>query len=166
MWEKVQHIGAGSLTHMFRGIYHISLDSKGRLSVPARVRAQFEAESAGGLILTAELEGQLLLYSLPEWEKVEEKLVALPSFDPQIRRLKRLYMGNAAECELDATGRILIPPPLRQRAGLDKKVVLSGMGNKFELWAQEAWDAVNAEDADGLRADGITLSGALESLSL
>ena len=114
----------------------------------------------------AELEGQLLLYTLPEWEKVEEKLVKLPSFDPQIRRLKRLYMGNAAECELDSTGRILIPPPLRQRAGLDKKVVLSGMGNKFELWSQEAWDAINAEDAEALRADGLDLNGALESLAI
>lgn len=151
---------------MFRGIYHITLDTKGRLSVPAKVRAQFEAESADGLILTAELEGQLLLYTLPEWEKVEEKLVKLPSFDPQIRRLKRLYMGNAAECELDSTGRVLIPPPLRQRAGLDKKVVLSSMGNKFELWAQEAWDAINAQDADELRADGLDLTGALETLAL
>ena len=151
---------------MFRGIYHITLDTKGRLSVPAKVRAQFEAESADGLILTAELEGQLLLYTLPEWEKVEEKLVKLPSFDPQIRRLKRLYMGNAAECELDSTGRILIPPPLRQRAALDKKVVLRGMGNKFELWAQEAWDAINAQDADELRADGLDLTGALETLAL
>ena len=151
---------------MFRGIYHITLDTKGRLSVPAKVRAQFEAESADGLILTAELEGQLLLYTLPEWEKVEEKLVKLPSFDPQIRRLKRLYMGNAAECELDSTGRVLIPPPLRQRAGLDKKVVLSGMGNKFELWAQEVWDAINAQDADELRADGLDLTGALETLAL
>ena len=151
---------------MFRGIYHITLDTKGRLSVPAKVRAQLEAESADGLILTAELEGQLLLYTLPEWEKVEEKLVKLPSFDPQIRRLKRLYMGNAAECELDSTGRILIPPPLRQRAALDKKVVLSGMGNNFELWAQEAWDAINAQDADELRADGLDLTGALETLAL
>ena len=107
-----------------------------------------------------------MLYTLPEWEKVEEKLVKLPSFDPQIRRLKRLYMGNAAECELDSTGRILIPPPLRQRAGLDKKVVLSGMGNKFELWAQEVWDAINAQDADELRADGLDLTGALETLAL
>ena len=56
---------------MFRGIYHITLDTKGRLSVPAKVRAQFEAESEDGLILTAELEGQLLLYTLPEWQKVE-----------------------------------------------------------------------------------------------
>ena len=142
---------------MFRGIYHISLDTKGRLSVPAKVRAQFEEESDGVLILTAELENQLL---------VEEKLVKLPSFDPQIRRLKRLYMGNAAECELDSTGRILIPPPLRQRAGLDKKVVMSGMGNKFELWSQEAWDAINAEDAEALRADGLDLNGALESLAI
>ena len=147
---------------MFRGIYHISLDTKGRLSVPAKVRAQFEEESDGVLILTAELENQLLLYTLPEWQKVEEKLVKLPSFDPQIRRLKRLYMGNAAECELDSTGRILIPPPLRQRAGLDK----SGMGNKFELWSQEAWDAINAEDAEALRADGLDLNGALESLAI
>ena len=137
---------------MFRGIYHISLDTKGRLSVPAKVRAQFEEESDGVLILTAELENQ--------------KLVKLPSFDPQIRRLKRLYMGNAAECELDSTGRILIPPPLRQRAGLDKKVVMSGMGNKFELWSQEAWDAINAEDAEALRADGLDLNGALESLAI
>ena len=138
---------------MFRGIYHISLDTKGRLSVPAKVRAQFEEESDGVLILTAELENQLLLYTLPEWQKVEEKLVKLPSFDPQIRRLKRLYMGNAAECELDSTG-------------LDKKVVMSGMGNKFELWSQEAWDAINAEDAEALRADGLDLNGALESLAI
>ena len=151
---------------MFRGIYHISLDTKGRLSVPVKVRAQFEAESEGVLILTTDLENQLLLYTPPEWQQVEEKLVKLPSFDPQIRRLKRLYMGNAAECELDSTGRILIPPPLRQRAGLDKKVVMSGMGNKFELWSQEAWDAINVEDADALRADGLDLNGALETLAI
>lgn len=151
---------------MFRGIYHISLDSKGRLSVPVKVRAQFEEESGGALIVTADLENQLLLYTLPQWQEVEEKLVQLPSFDPQIRRLKRLYMGNAAECELDSTGRILIPPPLRQRAGLEKKVVLSGMGNKFELWSQEAWDAINAEDGEALRADGLDLNGALETLSI
>ncbi|MDO4642546.1 MAG: division/cell wall cluster transcriptional repressor MraZ [Cardiobacteriaceae bacterium] len=151
---------------MFRGIYHISLDAKGRLSVPAKLRAQFEDESDGVLILTADLENQLLLYTLPEWQKVEEKLVQLPSFDPQIRRLKRLYMGNAAECELDTTGRILIPPPLRQRAGLDKKVVMSGMGNKFEVWSQEAWDEINVQDANELRSDGLDLSGALERLSI
>jgi len=73
---------------MLRGIYHISLDTKGRLSVPVKVRAQFEAESEGMLILTTDLENQLLLYTLPEWQQVEEKLVKLPSFDPQIRRLR------------------------------------------------------------------------------
>jgi MraZ protein len=82
---------------------------------------------------------------LPDWEEIERKLVKLPSFNKQARRLQRLFIGHATECELDSAGRILLPPPLREFAGLEKDAVLIGQGNKFEIWSDVAWNARRAE---------------------
>jgi MraZ protein len=106
-----------------------------------------------------------LLYPLPDWEEIERKLVRLPSFNPQARRLQRLLMGHATECELDGAGRILIPPPLREFASLSKAVVLIGQGNKFEIWDEETWNTRRAEWLAQTDEEG-KLPADLESLSL
>jgi MraZ protein len=150
---------------MFRGVNNLSLDAKGRLAVPTRYRDTLARHCNGQMVLTVDRDHCLLLYPLPDWEEIERKLVKLPSFNKQARRLQRLLIGHATECELDAAGRILLPPPLREFAGLNKDVVLIGQGNKFEIWDEGAW---NARRADWLEQGGDEgpLPSELENLSL
>ena len=124
---------------MFRGVAHLALDSKGRLAIPAKHREALAAREAGHLVLTADPGHCLLLYPLSEWEPIERRLMSLSSFDEQLRRLQRLLVGHADDVMLDAAGRILVPPALRQYATLDKRVILVGQGNKFELWDEAKW---------------------------
>ena len=125
---------------VFRGITPLSLDAKGRLSLPVRYRQSLLDAAEGRLILTVDPDCCLLLYPLPAWEDVERKLLQLSSTHPRARALKRLLLGHAEECGLDASGRILLPGPLREFAHLDKRVVLVGQGNKFEIWDESAWN--------------------------
>ncbi|SUO98517.1 division/cell wall cluster transcriptional repressor MraZ [Suttonella indologenes] len=151
---------------MFRGIYELSLDTKGRLSVPAKLRAILEEESEGLVTLTADLDKNLLIYTTSEWQKASSKLERLSSVEPRARFIKRLYLGHASDCELDSTGRILIPPMLRKYANLDKKVVLTGMGNKLELWNQEAWEQINLAGIEALSAEGFDFGEEIGALSI
>jgi len=149
---------------MFRGVNALTLDSKGRLAVPSRYRDQLAEQCGGRLVVTVDPDHCLLLYPLPAWEEIERKLVKLPSFNAQARRLQRLLVGHATECELDAAGRILLPTLLREFAQMDKDVVLIGQGNKFEIWSAAAWDAGRSEWlAAGTSGD---LPAELGSLSL
>lgn len=151
---------------MFRGVNHLTLDSKGRLAIPARYRETLARHCDGQMVLTVDRDHCLLLYPLPDWEEIERKLVRLPSFNKQARRLQRLLIGHATECELDGNGRILLPPPLREFAALNKGVVLIGQGNKFEIWDEAAWSARRSEWlAEGGDESG-DLPDELQSLSL
>jgi MraZ protein len=150
---------------MFRGVNTLHLDSKGRLAIPTRYREALLRQSSGQMVMTVDRDQCLLLYPLPDWEEIERKLVKLPSFNKQARRLQRLLMGHATECEMDGNGRILVPPPLREFAALDKSVVLIGQGNKFELWSEAAWNVRRAEWLAQGSDDG-ELPADLESLSL
>lgn len=125
---------------MFRGLHAINLDSKGRMAVPTRYRERLDQNSEKQLIITIDTEDAcLLLYPLSEWEVIEEKIKALPSFNKATRRIQRLLIGHAADTEMDSHGRVLIPPLLREHANLDKRIALVGQGNKFEIWSEEAW---------------------------
>ena len=125
---------------MFRGVAQLNLDSKGRLAVPARFRDALAARCSGHLVITADSDRCLLVYPLPDWEPIEQKLMGLSSFNAQIRELQRRLVGYAEDVVMDATGRILVPPALRQFAQLDKAVTLIGQGNKFELWNKDNWE--------------------------
>lgn len=125
---------------MFRGVAHLNLDSKGRLAVPSRFRDALVARCSGHLVVTADADRCLLVYPLPDWEPIEQKLMALSSFNAQLRELQRRLVGYAEDVVMDATGRILVPPALRQFAQLDKAVVLVGQGHKFELWNKDGWN--------------------------
>lgn len=151
---------------LFRGVNTISLDAKGRMAMPARYRDRLVETCDGQLIITVDRDHCLLLYPLTEWEEIERKLVRLPSLNKQARRLQRLLIGHATECELDSHGRILLPPPLREFAHLDKHLVLIGQGNKFELWDEKIWNEQReAWLAEEGQEDG-ELPPELESLSL
>jgi MraZ protein len=125
---------------MFRGITQLSLDAKGRLAIPARYRGELTSSCAGHLIVTVDPSKCLLIYPQPAWEPIEQKLNKLSSFESKTRNLQRLLVGNACDVEMDAAGRILVSPPLRQFASLSKDVVLVGQGAKFELWDETQWN--------------------------
>lgn len=126
---------------MFRGVSQLNLDSKGRLAVPARFRDALIARCGGHLVITGDADRCLLLYPLPDWEPIEQRLMSLSSFNPRIRELQRRLVGYAEDVEMDAMGRILVPTALRRYAQLEKAVTLIGQGNKFELWDKAGWES-------------------------
>ena len=148
---------------MFRGVAQLSLDSKGRLAVPSRYREALLVRCAGRLVITADFDKCLLVYPLPDWEPIQQKLMSLSSLNPRIRDLQRHLIGYAEDIEMDAAGRVLVSPALRDFAALGKNVVLVGQGNKFELWDKEKWDQALAR-GDGF-GDG-ELPPELEGFSL
>ncbi len=125
---------------MFRGVQHINMDAKGRLAMPSRQREPLLADCAGNIVVTIDTQSTcLVIYPLPEWERVEKDIQGLPAMKPAVKRFQRLVLGYATDLELDNNGRVSIPPSLREYAKLDKKVVLAGQGNKLELWSEPLW---------------------------
>ncbi|KTD39347.1 MraZ protein [Legionella nautarum] len=125
---------------MFRGINAITIDGKGRLTVPTRYRDALSSQDEAALVVTIDTEETcLLLYPLAEWRIIEAKLQSLPSFNTAARRIQRLLIGHATDVEMDSIGRILLPQLLRDYAQLEKKVVMIGQGNKFEVWNETLW---------------------------
>lgn len=109
--------------------------------MPARYRDDLQQSKVAQLVITIDTESPcLLLYPLPEWELIEAKLGALSSFNKATRRIQRLLIGHATELELDSSGRLLLPPLLREYAKLDKRVMLVGQGRKFEVWDEQKWN--------------------------
>lgn len=125
---------------MFRGVNALNLDAKGRMAMPTRYRQRLADSCHGQMVITVDNSDRcLLVYPLNEWEVVERRIQKLPSFNKLTRRLQRLLIGHATDVELDSAGRLLVPPPLREFAGLDKKAMLIGQSNRFELWSEELW---------------------------
>ena len=157
----------GRSTHevMFRGANKLTLDIKGRMVMPTRYRERLQERCGGKLVVTVDKDQCLLVYPIPDWEEIERKLMKLPSFNERARRLQRLMVGYATELDLDAQGRVLLPPNLREFASLTRDAVLIGQGLRFELWDEEKWNQrrdewlASEESATDLSAD-------LESLSL
>ncbi|MDF1757117.1 MAG: division/cell wall cluster transcriptional repressor MraZ [Legionellaceae bacterium] len=127
---------------MFRGISAIHIDGKGRLAVPTKYRCALGMDDGASLVVTIDTEEKcLLLYPVKEWQIIEENLQRLPSFDATTRRIQRLLIGHATDVKLDGNGRLLLPPLLREYAKLDKRVLMIGQSNKFEVWAESIWEA-------------------------
>ena len=121
---------------MLLGEYKHSIDDKGRLAIPAKFRAKVER----GAIITRGLDKCLFVFTMSEWEKLAEKLVALPLAQANSRAFSRLMLSGAADVELDSQGRILIPESLREYAGLSKNSVIAGVYNRMEIWNAETWN--------------------------
>ena len=121
---------------MFFGETAINLDVKGRLAIPIRYRDAIQELCGGRLVLTYSAfdSGALYLYPEQEWERVRDEVTGLSTFNPGHRSLQRRLVGSASAVEPDGNGRIQLPQTLRQVAGLEKKVVLLGMGDRFEIW--------------------------------
>ncbi len=135
---------------MFSGASFITLDAKGRLSVPARHRAVLLATATGQMTLTKHPHGCLLVFPQPEWEMFAARVAALPM---EVQWWKRIFLGNAMEVTMDATGRVLVSPELRAGASIDREVVLLGMGSHFELWDKDTYLAKEAEAMQGEMPD-------------
>ena len=125
---------------VFRGVQHINMDAKGRLAMPARQREPLLSQCEGQIVATIDTQSHcLVIYPLPEWERIEQDIQNLPALKPAVKRFQRLMLGYATDLELDSSGRMLLPQPLRDYAQLDKKLVLVGQGNKLELWSEALW---------------------------
>ena len=150
---------------MFQGINDLNLDAKGRMSLPARYRESIQESCEGSLVITVDVDRCLLIYPIPEWQVIQQKLMQLPSINKQVRRLQRLLLGHATESDVDANHRLLLPPPLRNFANLSKHAVLIGQGNKFELWDKETWEKMRERwiKEENKLSD---ISEALETLSI
>jgi MraZ protein len=151
---------------LFRGVNVLSLDAKGRIALPTRYREPLQELCAGRLVTTVDPDNCLLIYPYPDWQEIERKLMRLPTFNRQARTLQRLLIGHATECDMDGNGRILIAPPLRDFAGLDKRVVLIGQGHKLELWDEQRWNENCGQWLHDAQQADQPLAPELESLSL
>ena len=154
---------------MFRGVTAINLDAKGRFAIPTRFREELQDCCECQLIVTVAVNekcvgepGCLWLYPLPEWEKLELTLSKLPTLNKMAGKLRRFLIGNAIETEMDAQGRLLLSEKLRKFAGMEKKLILVGQLNKFEIWSEDAWIAKENEWLEGDDDEGLD---ELESLS-
>ena len=126
---------------MFRGRFNHQIDAKGRMSVPSRFRETLSSNDDEKLIIT-NFDDCLWAYPAAEWQQLERKVSALPQFMDEVKALQRVFISAAAECPIDKQGRILVPPSLREYAGLARDVVVVGMTRRFELWSRERWDDV------------------------
>ncbi len=132
---------------MFIGEYEHSVDVKGRVIMPVKLREDIGET----FILTKGLDGCLFAYSQTEWTNFEEKLKTLPLTNKNARDFVRFFLSGAIECEIDKQGRFLIPGNLRDYAKLDKEIVILGVGTRIEIWDKQIWQ----KDADNISADEI-----------
>ena len=134
---------------MFMGEYGHTIDTKGRLIIPAKFREALGEE----FVITKGLDGCLSIYPMDEWVTFENKLKSLPLTDKNARVFQRFFVSGATTCELDKQGRILVPGTLREFAGLDKDVVLTGNLTRIEVWSKEKWAENNSyDDMDSIAA--------------
>ena len=141
---------------MFMSEYNHTVDAKGRLIIPSKYRELLGEE----FVVTKGMDGCLFVYANDDWNAFEQKLTSLPLINKEARKFARFFLAGAASVELDKQGRILLPANLREFAGLDKDVVLVGVGSRIEIWSKANWEDVNA---DGNMDD---IAAAMESLGL
>lgn len=122
---------------MFLGDYQHTLDAKGRVSLPAK----FRADMTGKLVVVNGLDRCLYVYPAEEYAEFVRDLVSQEDFEPRVRKVRRFFTAGAVEVELDSAGRVSLPPKLREYAGLGKDVSITGNGNRIEIWNADAWDA-------------------------
>ena len=127
---------------MFRGSSFHTIDTKGRIIIPARFRDVIKAPASNG-VMVSRMDGGLVAYTYDEWRKIETRILSLAEKSENMRRFRRVFIGGAFECSSDKQDRILIPQNLRQYAELDKEIVLVGVLDHFEIWSRKSWDKEN-----------------------
>lgn len=135
--------------------------------MPAKYRDAIAESAAGQIVITVDhMDKCLLVYPMDHWEKVERTLMGLPNMNRRVRNMQRLILGHAAELELDGQGRILLPAPLREYAGLGKKAVLVGQATKFELWDADIWAAARDSWLEEAQSDDDEANALLDQVSM
>lgn len=141
---------------MFMSEYNHTVDAKGRLIIPSKFREILGEE----FVVSKGMDGCLFVYANNDWNAFEQKLTSLPLINKEARKFARFFLAGAAQVEVDKQGRILLPASLREFAGLDKDVVLVGVGSRIEIWSREKWEDMNSDgDMDDIAA-------AMENLGL
>jgi len=161
---KIRDLPKGDV--LFRGINKINIDVKGRLAIPTRFRERLRDCCASELVVTVDPDRCLLIYPLPEWNEIEQVLMKLPTFNESARILQRLLVGHATEVEMDGQGRVLLPTPLREFAGLQKQTVMIGQGARFELWDEVRWTEKQESWLEKADMEQLKFSPELENLSI
>ena len=142
---------------MFIGEYEHSVDTKGRVIMPSKLREDIGEK----FIVTKGLDGCLFAYSITEWTNFEEKLKTLPLTNKNARDFVRFFLSGAVECEIDKQGRFLIPGNLREYATLEKEIIIIGVGTRVEIWNREEWKKYSSDEnisADEI-AENMTMLG-------
>ena len=148
---------------MFRGLNKISLDTKGRISIPTKYRSELAKSGSDKLICTIDIDQCLLLYPKKIWLKIEKTIMELPSLDKSSRMLQRLMVGHASELVMDSSSRILVPIELREFSGIKKSAMFIGQGQRFEIWNYCSW----AESRDSwLKMNDFSLTEKLKDISI
>ena len=155
---------------MLRGAHSVSLDAKGRLAIPTRLRASLLGECDGRLVCTLSVTDPcLLLFPLPAWERLEKRISAMPASNAIARSMQRILLGHAGDLEMDAAGRILLPSFFRESAGWSadcRELVLAGQLNRFEIWSRDGWQRRIADDLQAVRGADLSEIVELKDFSL
>jgi MraZ protein len=126
----------------FRGHYEHSLDAKHRLSIPARFRAAYSS----GLVLAKDSDACIAVWTPEVHESaLAEALAGMNRLSPEVKKLRRYHEANSFETELDSSGRVTLPPPLLLHAGVEKEVVVAGVGDHIEIWGRDRWQEEQRE---------------------
>ena len=140
---------------MFRGSSFQTIDSKGRIIIPARFRDIIKAGGSNGVMVTR-LDRALFVYTFDQWSKIESKVLSMAETSEYMRRFRRVFIGGASDCNCDRQGRILIPPVLRQYAELDKEVVLVGQIAHFEIWSKKNYEQEVMQMEEDMKKEAVS----------
>jgi MraZ protein len=147
---------------VFCGESHHTLDPKKRVFVPKRFQKVLQRDEGGhlGVVLTRGFEGCLFLFSASHFEVMKERLATQPFGGSELRKMQRLFFSNAHPCNLDGSGRLVIPEKLRSQAGIEKEIVMVGVADRAEIWDRARWERFEAENEDDFdQLDAVLLGG-------
>ncbi len=139
---------------MFRGSSFHTIDSKGRIIIPARFRDIIKAGGGDGVVVTR-LDKALFAYTFDEWSKIESRILSIAETSEYMRRFRRVFIGGAFDCTCDRQGRVLIPPVLRQYAELEKEIALVGQIVHFEVWSKEKYELEVMQLEEDMKKEGV-----------
>ncbi len=151
---------------MFRGRFELSIDEKGRLNIPSRFRDVLKGRDDERLIITNDFDKCLVAYPYSEWLELEEKTSRLSMVSREAKAFQRFFISGATECSFDKQGRVLIPPVLRDHAGLEKEIVVAGMVKKIEIWSKSQWESELSQSKDNFEQNFESMSKALSDLGI